>query len=588
LVAEIITNITKVINDSNIAGFTQNDVSGKSFSDNAKDNFAKVFDSMKDKLTTLNNKDIKDAQQNSGNQTTTATQTKTVKANSGNTTSVQPANTTTKTVSKNTMNTQPANKAVKTSSGSTTSAQPANTATKTDSGSTTSTQTANTAAKTGSKDAVNTQPVNNAVNIVSNDGTNVQSEDKTADTESNNEASSQLAALLLASITANDIAPVEELAQSTAKDAQTETAPVDTTVNRSDYPATVDVGLKPDLKAAQITQTAPTAPADNKTDEHGIDISKLTKLEAPEKIDPKELKLTDDIKSDTDAQTQNTTENTATNNNNNDTVWETKNDINIESIQVQKTAATEPAQSEQVKPEHPLKTETRPLEVDETLEAVDTTVSDNSLSNSDSGGSQTQQNSEDIKLSVDNLTEKSPFLDSDKSIIFNKVLDNTTAKAVPRSEVMNQINQNLSQLANGNTKVNIVLNPENLGRITIELQSGKDGLVARFTTENPQVKELLDKNTETLKNSLNAQGVNTNNIAIKVESTAESSKNNLQFNNQNFDQNAQTFMQNQTKSTYKSETGSPNEVVKEEIPQENAEITTKTQTNGLGTIDYRI
>ena len=67
----------------------------------------------------------------------------------------------------------------------------------------------------------------------------------------------------------------------------------------------------------------------------------------------------------------------------------------------------------------------------------------------------------------------------------------------------------------GSNKVSIVLQPENLGRVSVEIMSSKDGLVAKMTTDTQQVKELFDKNVEALKSNLSSQGVNVN--SIKVE-----------------------------------------------------------------------
>ena len=80
----------------------------------------------------------------------------------------------------------------------------------------------------------------------------------------------------------------------------------------------------------------------------------------------------------------------------------------------------------------------------------------------------------------------------------------------------------------------MILKPENLGRIHIELQNGKDGLTASLTAENAQVKEALDKNLDSLKNTLNNQGINVSNVNIKLEESQKQSQSNL---NQNQDQN---------------------------------------------------
>lgn len=113
----------------------------------------------------------------------------------------------------------------------------------------------------------------------------------------------------------------------------------------------------------------------------------------------------------------------------------------------------------------------------------------------------------------------------------------TRTTTLNQTDIMNQVNAKFEELQkSGNNKVSIILQPENLGRVSVEIMNSKDGIVAKMTTDSQQVKELFDKNVEALKSNLSSQGVNVNNI--KVECTQESANHGMeqeQFN-QSFDQ----------------------------------------------------
>lgn len=95
-----------------------------------------------------------------------------------------------------------------------------------------------------------------------------------------------------------------------------------------------------------------------------------------------------------------------------------------------------------------------------------------------------------------------------------------TTKELSQNEILSQINSKLTNLKEeGITKVNIVLQPEHLGKINLELVNSKEGLTAQITTNNAQVKEMLDKTIDTLKDNLSNQGVNVNSVTVKVEET---------------------------------------------------------------------
>ena len=103
------------------------------------------------------------------------------------------------------------------------------------------------------------------------------------------------------------------------------------------------------------------------------------------------------------------------------------------------------------------------------------------------------------------------------------------------NSIMEQVNKQFEQLQqSASNKVSIVLQPENLGRVSVEIMNTKDGITAKMMTDSQQVKDLFDKNIEALKSNLSAQGVNVNNI--KVECTQESANNAMNFEREQFNQ----------------------------------------------------
>lgn len=89
------------------------------------------------------------------------------------------------------------------------------------------------------------------------------------------------------------------------------------------------------------------------------------------------------------------------------------------------------------------------------------------------------------------------------------------------SKILDQISKQLDGLQN-NSKVNIVLNPESLGKVNIQLLSTKEGLTAQFVVTTQEAKELLTKGVDGLKESLLSHGVGVDNISVKVSENQKS------------------------------------------------------------------
>ena len=116
----------------------------------------------------------------------------------------------------------------------------------------------------------------------------------------------------------------------------------------------------------------------------------------------------------------------------------------------------------------------------------------------------------------------------------SKLNQNVNTEIVNKENILNQIANKLENLNDSQSKVNIVLRPENLGRLQLEIVSDKNGTIsANLTATNEDVKQLLEKSINELKNALNSQGVNVNNINVKVENTNQASNNGLNYQHQN-------------------------------------------------------
>ena len=83
------------------------------------------------------------------------------------------------------------------------------------------------------------------------------------------------------------------------------------------------------------------------------------------------------------------------------------------------------------------------------------------------------------------------------------------------SKILDQVARQLEGLQSG-SRVNIVLNPESLGKVNIHLMSTKDGLMAQFTVSTTEARDLLMKGLDGLKETLMAQGVSVDNVSVKL------------------------------------------------------------------------
>ena len=233
-------------------------------------------------------------------------------------------------------------------------------------------------------------------------------------------------------------------------------------------------------------------------------------------------------------------------------------------------------------------------------------VSDSSTNTNSQNQSYTTAQDEVIKLQIqnsDNDTNTPITFAFDKSV---KNINNITkpiqldgvTKELNVNDILNQIGSKFEQLKDGSsTKITMTLRPNDLGRVTIELLSNANGISTNIIAQNSQVKELLDKNIDILKQQLAQQGINVQNIQVKtVEQNSQAGLNNgynerqNQQENQGQNQNSkennhQNQQQQQRKETFKFNRSN----IIENIDFENNSQNTTASINTLrGKISYNL
>lgn len=149
-------------------------------------------------------------------------------------------------------------------------------------------------------------------------------------------------------------------------------------------------------------------------------------------------------------------------------------------------------------------------------------VAKNSLTENTNNGAQTNTNSDsnkDLHTSdqfqnfVDNLVNSSQKLQSDFA-------DDMTQVTKLR-EIANQIIERIKvSVMPGSTSMELQLNPENLGKVNLTVQS-KDGVMtAHFVVQNEISKEAIESQIQTLRDTLQQQGVKVEAIEVTVSANA--------------------------------------------------------------------
>lgn len=91
-------------------------------------------------------------------------------------------------------------------------------------------------------------------------------------------------------------------------------------------------------------------------------------------------------------------------------------------------------------------------------------------------------------------------------------------------KIIEQISKQMENLQNG-SRVNLIMNPESLGKVSIQLINTEEGLSAQFTVATQDAKNLIMKGLDGLKETLLAHGVNVDNVTVKLNEAQDSKYN---------------------------------------------------------------
>lgn len=159
------------------------------------------------------------------------------------------------------------------------------------------------------------------------------------------------------------------------------------------------------------------------------------------------------------------------------------------------------------------------------IESVETDTSSGEEESSDLMQNQTAEE-QGIKASLQQADANFGELktDSAQSNVSLQAAKPTGNSDVTPSKIIDQISKQMENMNTG-SKVNIVLNPESLGKVSVQLINTKEGLSAQFTVATQDAKNLIMKGLDGLKDTLLAQGVNVDNVTVKLNETQNSEYN---------------------------------------------------------------
>ena len=170
--------------------------------------------------------------------------------------------------------------------------------------------------------------------------------------------------------------------------------------------------------------------------------------------------------------------------------------------------------------------------------------------------------------SFNNLSGHVTKLSLNKTADFSKVFGQ---KLSQEQQILNQVKEGtLNQLNKESTSVNIILRPESLGKVNINIVSNNGTLSAQITAQSQQAADALSKNIDTLKQNLIDQGLKVSEVNVKVQ---ESSSADAFADSKNFeDDKLSNFKENNSnKNSYKAEHSNNNGTSQTYFENEEAE-----------------
>ncbi|MEI8389229.1 MAG: flagellar hook-length control protein FliK [bacterium] len=224
-------------------------------------------------------------------------------------------------------------------------------------------------------------------------------------------------------------------------------------------------------------------------------------------------------------------------------------------------------------------------------------------SKQDSDGQNQKQNQQELKSNISQVQVISSDennlqkIDLQKTSQFDKIL-NTKQTQTPENSVLNQLKDKISSdISTNKSQVSIVLRPDNLGKVNINLVSQNGVLTAQITAENTQVKDILTKGLETLRQNMAEQGINVGKMVVNVQESSSSNQNmNSEENQKNFEQansntsnmNYQSDKQKHSGESSSAYLNNASYEFNEESENETGDSVGENKVFHSGTVDYKI
>ncbi|MDD3149399.1 MAG: flagellar hook-length control protein FliK, partial [Candidatus Gastranaerophilales bacterium] len=200
--------------------------------------------------------------------------------------------------------------------------------------------------------------------------------------------------------------------------------------------------------------------------------------------------------------------------------------------------------------------------------------------------------------SIQNTQVDTAKIAFEKSVEFDKVLESKQTAQNSPSNILDQVMKKISgEIGANKSQISMILKPENLGKVDINIISEKGILSAEISAENQQVKDALSKGMETLKQTLEQQGVNVDNITIKVQAPKETGSQQFDMNNnenKSFEQMQEEFANSNSKDSNQTSKSNFSKINYSNFREDDIENTAKTietnvsNTTHAGLVDYKV
>lgn len=251
----------------------------------------------------------------------------------------------------------------------------------------------------------------------------------------------------------------------------------------------------------------------------------------------------------------------------------------------------------------------------ENLKKMDGKIKDVDYSSNNNAQTDLGQSSQEMMMretiqETSQATQTTPEMKVDFSQALGKATHANAQQAqaqqeAPDVDILEQIRTRMNVSGkNGMQRITIGLTPESLGKLNIEITKGQNGISAQILADNPQAKEILDKNLDGLKSVLQSQGVNVNNVNVKVAEAGRSSdSNNNMFQNEEkqFDSNQREGNSRNSDDSQNREKHSEfefmkNTVMGKELKDDTEEVISRVSqvektvsiNGGLGKVNYKL